>query len=147
MQPNGSTKCSHVVHRILFIKKSFYRKLLKTFEQCLFSPFLVTIYFMRALKCLGDIQLNWESIASSESDINIVSQMQYFSFSHCMRTLHSCVVDKTRFEKEDHEKISNRRVFKSIIEAVFSCLFELGDSVLVLKLLQKRVLEEMVCLL
>lgn len=41
--------------------------------------------------------------------------------------------------------ISNRVTFKAITNAVCSCLSQMGDDALVLKILQKTVFNEMVC--
>ncbi|XP_074587560.1 uncharacterized protein LOC141843383 [Curcuma longa] len=52
-------------------------------------------------------------------------------------------VSPERFLSKNFEDDSNRKTFKSITDAVFGCLGQIGDSCIVLKLLFKSVLNEM----
>lgn len=51
--------------------------------------------------------------------------------------------EKYCYGTDNHEKISNRATFKTVTIVVCSCISQMGDSVLILKILQKIILHEM----
>lgn len=77
------------------------------------------------LKCLGTISSHSNFVPTM-----LISTLHFIS----ERFL-------AKFFKED----SNQKTFKSITDAVFGCLGQIGDSCIVLKLLFKSMLNEMVC--
>lgn len=46
--------------------------------------------------------------------------------------------------EKNHGNVSNQKTFKSLSDAVFGCLTQMGDSCIMLKLLCKNILNEMV---
>ncbi|XP_058107248.1 uncharacterized protein LOC131250885 isoform X2 [Magnolia sinica] len=66
-----------------------------------------------------------------------IQMTEHISFLVTLLARFKVFPDKVCFGRESEEKISNRGTFEAISNAVCSCLSQMGDNALVLKILQK----------